>query len=109
MKDISPDLYDVETKKAPVSKESQAPAKYAWQEQSLCHTEHLWYPSVSDKAALLCKVAAKLENIPYLEIHFISPADMLRNLKINRGLQDCHNELISVEVSLSLLYITLVS
>lgn len=42
MKYISPDPHDMETKKTPVSKELEAPAKYAWQEQSplLCHIEH---------------------------------------------------------------------
>lgn len=92
MKDISPDPYDVETKKVPVSKELQAPAKYGWQEQSLllCHIEHPWYSKVSDKAALPCNISAKLEHIPYLEFHFISPEDMLRNLKISAGLQDWH-------------------
>lgn len=49
---------------------------------------------MSDKAALPCNVAVRLENIPYLKFHFVSPADMLRNLKINTGLQGCHSELI---------------
>lgn len=96
MKDMSPDPYDMKTKKMPVSKESQATAEYAWQEKSLllCHTEHPWYPGLSDKAALPCDVPANLKNILYLKFHFVSPADMLRNLKISTDLQDCHSELI---------------
>lgn len=63
---------------------------------------------VSDKAALPCNVAAKLEDIPDLKFHFVSRADTLRNLKRNTGLQDCHSEL-TVSKSHSLLYITPVS
>lgn len=72
--------------------ESQAPAKYAWQEQSLllCHVEHPWCPKVSDRTALPCNVSAKLEHIPNLEFHFIYPAGMLRDLQISAGWEDWH-------------------
>lgn len=94
MKDIAPDPYDVETKKVPVSKESQALQNMYGKNNLSRYVIQSIHDIQARVTALPYNVAAKLENIPYLEFHFISPADMLRNLKINTGLQDCHSELI---------------